>query len=247
MFGLPFGFLGAQGISSPLAIPNCDWWLDSELGVTVVSGKVSNWANQGSGGSNLDGGQSTSGIRPVYTASGGANNHAYLTFDGTDRLDVAHGMTGSGARTFVFVFKCDTLPHTGFSMLSAGSLTGTYETIVDLSTYKDISVVSGWIAGGTMFGYDFSLGTSATHYLLHTWDGVSPSTGSSYASMMDGTAKTILTSGAYGIATGGAIGARPDATFGFVGKLYAMMSWSRVISAPEQALVKAYCQGRWTL
>jgi hypothetical protein len=55
--------------------------LNSDLGTTIIGGKVSSWLDQSPNAYTVT--QPVAGNRPVYTASGGAGGHAYLTYPGT--------------------------------------------------------------------------------------------------------------------------------------------------------------------
>lgn len=65
----PFAAWARQGRSwIPRDDPGCFFWLRSDLGVTVATGKVSAWANQGSAGGSFT--QPTASKQPTYSASG---------------------------------------------------------------------------------------------------------------------------------------------------------------------------------
>ncbi len=246
MFGVPFGFFAPQGITSPLQLPGCQLWLRSDLGITTVTGNVSAWANQGTRGATMDAAQSTGANRPIYTASGGQNNLPYLTFDGSRLMTIGALDSGISPLTIMMVLKCRSLPGTGFSVYSIGG-PGTSEALLDFNTYKNVSYADGWPGGVTaMVGYDFSLGTSAVHYMLHTYDGVDTSTPGSYAGTQDSVTKSMVASGAYAISSTGALGARIGGTFASDIDLYELIILG-ALTGPQQALLNAYVKARYAL
>ncbi len=232
---------------SPLDIPDCKIWLRADLGLTLTSGNVSTWVNQGTIGSAGDATQGSAGLRPIPHASGGAlNSHPYLEFDGGRAMAWAYNVNNT-ARTALVVARISTLSGVGqtvyyiYDGVSAHS-----ELILDLNTYKKTSVIDHWTSGGTMFGHDDTLGTSG-HILYHEYDGSGQTTGD-YAFNFDGTDKTSSASGAYGApGMGSAIGFRPNATFILVGEIYEVLMWERVLTGGEKADLLAYAQDRYGL
>ena len=77
----------------PLQMPGCVLWMRADLGITLISGAGSGWANQASTGGSAT--QGTALSRPTWNATGfGTNSRPYFSFDGSnDYMD----LTGLGA------------------------------------------------------------------------------------------------------------------------------------------------------
>lgn len=65
----------------PQKVHGLKLWLRADSGITLVSGKVSAWADQSGNGFSLT--QSTAGLRPAFVASG-VGARASVSFDGAD-------------------------------------------------------------------------------------------------------------------------------------------------------------------
>ncbi len=82
---------------------------------------------------------------------------------------------------------------------------------------------------------------------VHTYDGSGQAT-SDYTGSLDGTTKTIVTSGAYGSgALTSSIGARSNASFISVIGLSEIAMWERVLNSTEQGQLAAYVAARYAL
>ncbi len=234
------------GITSPLQLSGCLCWLRSDLGITNSSG-VSAWANQGTAGSACDAAQSTAGLRPAYASSGGQNNRATVTFDGTDRLDWAADVFD--AKTWLIVVKLAATPGTGFTIYETFHIGVVAEMIVDLTTYQPTSFIDNYASGGlNMVGTADALGSATTRYLLHTYNDVDPNTPSSYTATLDGAAKTVVASSVYGsTAASSHIGSRHDNSFPLNGIIYEIIIYNRVLNSLEQAQLNLYAKNYYGL
>jgi hypothetical protein len=74
--GLGFGGVSAPAVWTPQKIAGALLWLRADLGVTLVAGGVSAWADQsGAGDTNRNALQSSAPARPTHTASDASYNH----------------------------------------------------------------------------------------------------------------------------------------------------------------------------
>lgn len=231
---------------TPRSLANCVVWLRADLGITTVSGAVSVWADQATGSAN-NATQTNAPSMPTYNASGGLNNAAYLTFTGSSALSWGY-VSPTGAHTIMVVMKLTTTNGGGHTAYVIYDGTHTSEMILDLSGYSNTSWVDGWSSGGgSMVGVNDVLGSASGHILLHTTDGLGNATGN-YTASLDGTSKTVVTSGAYGaVGTGSEIGARTTGAFTLVANLYEIVVYNRVLSSTEQGKLVAYAKARYGL
>lgn len=236
------------GITAPTDISGCVLWLRGDLGVTLTSSKVSTWANQGTAGSAGDATQTSAGLRPTQS-SGGLNGQTRIAFDATVALEWPYDV--NGASTTLVVVKLGSAPGTGFTIYALKDTSvpaKSAEMIADLNTYQPVSFTDDWTTTTGMVGIADSLGTSVGHAILHTFDGISSGLTSSYAANLDGTGKTVVSSGAYGgVGASGRIGARAAGTFALNGDLYEIVRYSRVLSGAEQTLLVSYATARYAL
>lgn len=227
----------------PTDIQGCQIWLRSDRGVRrsgISPSQITKWENQVSDFS-FTGTQGTSALQPTIVP--GVNGLPAIHFNSAafQMLTLSPNSAAYGRRTFVIVLKLTTEPHSGFSVISVANGAGTaaHEMIFDLATYSACSFIAD-AASGNMVGINDTLGTTTPHALLHTWDATT------YFASLDGTSKTVVTSGAYGAGTlTSAIGSRSDATFPFNGDLYEIIMWNRVLSAKEQDQVRDYLRLRY--
>lgn len=66
-------------------------WLDANIGVTIVGGKVSAWADQSGNGNSFS--QAVAGSRPTFNAAG-INGHPGVVFDGTIKQALSSAALG---------------------------------------------------------------------------------------------------------------------------------------------------------
>lgn len=228
----------------PRDVLGCQVWLRSDMGITTVSGAVSNWTNQGTLGSNGDASQTSAGIRPPYS-SGGLNGQPKLAF-------TAHALNWnyaqSGAKTVFVVIKLTAAAGTGYTVyeMFGNSLYG--EMIVDLNTYQPVSYVDDWSSVTAMSGHAGALGTTAGHVLMHTYNAGGSGTPGNYTATVEEAQKTIVGSGNYANTDGAShIGSRIPGAFSMSADLYEVIVYSRVLPIPESDQVNFYLKALYAL
>jgi hypothetical protein len=92
----------------PTDFQGCTLWLRADLGVTVVSGKVSRWEDQSGNGNHVTQGNASS--RPTFVANSAISaNRPGLTFSGSQNIDAASALfTGAARRSMLVVYKPST-------------------------------------------------------------------------------------------------------------------------------------------
>jgi len=127
--GYPSSFL-------PTSLSGLQWWLRADLGVTLVSGKVSAWADQsGIGDANRNATQSTAGQRPTYNASDSSfNNQATLSFSNAADSSLQTGTWSPSISDpyTLFVVGSDTNDGNEEFMLA---VSGTFRSLLLISNY----------------------------------------------------------------------------------------------------------------
>lgn len=78
-------------------------WLRADLGITLNGGVVETWSDQSGAGNHVT--QGTAANRPAYSAAGGANGRAMLSFDGTNDALVKASFTAALHYTAFAVFR----------------------------------------------------------------------------------------------------------------------------------------------
>jgi hypothetical protein len=166
--------VGGWGPWRPTRIPGCVLWLRADLGVTLVSGKVSAWADQSGMGNHFT--QATGADQMAYVAPAYNGHPALRHGDASDHMTAAAFFASGGEMTTFLVFKPSTLGST-YEITGAG---GTYGLISNFS----VGQVEWFNVGGTGDRYLLKyLPTDALHIatirqtngaaLQGWWDGVS--------------------------------------------------------------------------
>jgi hypothetical protein len=238
--------------SDPRTISGCQCWLRSDLGITLNGSTVSTWASQVSGVSG-NASQSFAPSQPVYSA--GINGRPKLAFDTARALVWSLSMTASAPKTIVVVAKLTSAGGGGYSLLTLKGGTQFSEVVVDLGGYKPICWVHDVGAAGNVnsSGIDDAMGTSSVRAILHTYNGVSSGTPSSYTATLDGVSKTVGASGPFGrLGTDqGSVGCRLSAggggTFPLNGDIYEIIVYNRVLTSGEQDQIWKYLKALYAL
>jgi hypothetical protein len=218
----------------PIPSLNLSLWLRSDVAVLDGSGNVSSWTDQSGNADNAT--QAVSGDRPVYTAAGGLNGQAKLTFNGAKWLVGSHSPVPAGIDRTVFVVAT---PTASFGMLL---------------TFKESTTLASFgLNGGTLVYADGvsvtdTIGSSPTiagHVLM--WSYV---VGNQVGFFLDGAAKVV--SGGVATSDGGAVdgyrvGGRADVSEYWNGDIYEVIVYSRLLSASEISAVKSYLSTRYAI
>lgn len=110
---------------APVDLAGCALWLRADKGITLNGSTVAAWANQGTLGGSFT--QGIAASQPTFSAAGGPNSRAALTFDGGDYLTSTLAASswaflhGNNSTAFV-VFRSTTNVTTHF-----GTLLSTYD------------------------------------------------------------------------------------------------------------------------
>lgn len=193
--------------------------------------------------------QTTGANQPTYASSGGLNNQAKITFVSGKQFVWDNKV--QAAQTMLVVLKLASTPGTGFTITAqVGYNTyGVYELIMDYlpGGYTPISFVAN--AGSPMRGHSIGLGSTVGHGFIWSFNGTGGAVDSSYYSTrLDGSSAALAVSGAYGsVNTVSSIGARDNGTFPFLGDLYEIAVWDRVLTADELDRLSTYVKGRYAL
>lgn len=215
------GVGGSRGQAfSPSQLSGLEFWMRSDLGITLAGSNVSDWADQSSNGRNWT--QGTAAARPQYFASGGINNRPYLLFDGIDDFFERTGLTLSGGMTLLLVFK--------LRSFTGGTAMGGF-TVGDLTTATDFEFVNfaGYTkynfacnyTGGTLSGpADPAFNTTDTQSWLITYNGAGSATPANYSLNVSGVSTAVIASGA-GVSPVAlrnviSLGRRPDTLVNFM-------------------------------
>lgn len=109
-----------SGIWTPRRFANLVQWLDAGRGVTLTSGKVSQWDDLSDNGNHCT--QSNAAIRPVMGST--LNNQATIEFTGGNNL--IHSLTVQPACTIAFVGVNDTPDNAQYQPIGSWSAGGTH-------------------------------------------------------------------------------------------------------------------------
>lgn len=110
---------------TPRRIQGCVLWLRADLGITLNGATVASWANQGTLGGSFT--QGTAASQPTFSATGGPNSKAGLSFDGGDWLtsDLAASawafLHSANSTVFVVWKTTSANPNAYFGVLSTAS------------------------------------------------------------------------------------------------------------------------------
>lgn len=243
----------------PRNISGCVSWLKSDSGVVLSGGTaVTNWVDIVSPGTN-DASQSSAGLQPVYTSSGGLNNKPYLTFDGTKGMQWSVTTPSSG-RTVIVVAKPSVAVPTNdgwrIVVLKHGTLADIL-TMINAAGWDHINVSSDITIGGanqTFFGSNTPAFDTLPHVWVYTYNGGGNLVGN-YAIDYDNSVLTLGAASPYNAATVGfgSIGAEITganavvATTGFKGDYYEIIVYNRVLTTNELTSLYRYLKHRYAL
>lgn len=237
----PFSFLGQLPPFLPTSISGCVLWLKSDLGITTAAGKVSAWADQSGAGIVPSYTQALAGSQPVYTANGGPNNVPYLTGALGTILSSGTTLLTAPGRTIVCAGKGY---NDGFGTAPLGTVF-TNKTAAQLYTVQCI------YTGGHRYLYsdasavnieDASL-PNATLFNPFVLDFNSNGNGSALNVFLNGGTVLPTTGGTVqneGGAAGSSVMGRADNGLqGWLGDMFEIIAYNRVLSGAELSLVRA--------
>lgn len=227
--GLQLG-AGELGVFTPKSIAGAVLWLRADLGVTLVSGKVSAWADQsGAGDANKNATQSNATLRPVVNATG-IGGKPVIEFAGAQELATgAWSANLPQPATWMYVVRATA---TGIAVVVDG-ISGAHRHLFtqSSSSFADINA-----------GNDI---TSAREF--HTTDRVVIGVFNGASSKLY-VSQATPTTGDTGTddATGAVIGAFTDGTsFPLTGYIAEIAAWSRALNATEVGQLNAYASARY--
>lgn len=116
------GMLSGGGRTPEPALQAAPRWYRADMGVTLVSGRVSNWANQGTEGAASDYSQGTAGLRPI---PGTLNGQTSIVFSSARPDSMTAAIPAYSAAHIFTIFKINTDPpavagSTGFDRSGTG-------------------------------------------------------------------------------------------------------------------------------
>lgn len=239
-FGPSFGpAFGQFTHFTPPDLPGLTRWFDAALGVTLVSGFVSEWADQSGNGE--DATQSTASQRPTVVASG-LNGHPVLRWPSTGNVELEVDLTFMAGSDF-----------TVYSVMQRSSnKTTNYFTGNVSGGVTNASLHIGW-STNTLFKFGFwgndsnvtvPAFTSATPVIgqftfsqtrgkeVQVFEG-----GVSYTVDMPAqtTPLTSVTSGRIGCAVGGT----------FFGDIAELLYWNRALTDAEEVVMNNYLANKY--
>lgn len=162
------------------------------------------------------------------------------------------------AKTVAFAGKLTALPGLGtfYSIVTLKFDTSNFSefTFLNLAGYKETAWRHDFAVGAAGVGVDGALNTNP-HVWLHTYNDGTNTLPASYTAQFDGTAQTIVATGAFGrIATDrGSIGARIDSTGAIRGGSGASMDlaeiviYNSVLSALDRQRIERYFADKYNL
>lgn len=185
--------------------------------------------------------QGSAGARPSLGTLGGGG--PAVVFDGTnDFLGHSDTLTLAGtAFTVALAYRVTALPAGSFGALCDFKLsTGTFDLLVmDLGGYTDLSFVKNT---GAMVGANAAYDTSA-HYLVITNDGAGVAA-ANWDLWVDGSPVTVINSGAAGVGSGTALGARAGGASYLACEIAAALVLDGEADGATVALVNTWLQGQ---
>lgn len=227
---------GGLGIGVPQPAPSafvpphlsgCVLWLRADMGITLVSGAVSAWADQSGSGNHVT--QGTAGSRPAYASNGGPNDAPYVQFDGTD--DHLHAAAFAlDQPTEIFVVATPS-PSRGAGAILDGEANG---SMLVRSNINAIVIDAGTELAAA--GVDVQLWGR----FRCLFDGVASEAQVGDAAAVTGDAGAADGDGLY-VGTDGGNAARGDPLIAEI------VIFNRELSAAERSLVNQYLKGRYAL
>jgi hypothetical protein len=207
----------------PVAIPGLAFRYRSDTG--VAPGSTFTWSDISGNGHNATQGSATS--PPTLVSSGGLHSLPYLQWGALTKLTATYSVVQP---TEVFCVVTTSSAASNQYMLDSGV---NVLIVRMLSGNGDVSVGGTEVVGSAVTqnagtALDAQLNGASSSIALN---GGTPVTGGSSSSDGSGT----ITIGGYGGGTG----------FGLQGAFYEIFAYSRILTAPERALVNTYLTGRY--
>lgn len=242
---------GTNPVTSPSAIPGVAFWLRSDLGITTVSGKVTQWNDQSGANIVANVAQATSANQFTYDATGGVN--------GLPRLQGSNGSQQMGSATSLFASGA---PRTVFCVCASTTVGGSLITFRTANPYCSLAaqvntsitpnywyVHSDGITINTQLNPPPSI--NAPSAITFTYTGGSAIFGMRVNGLQVEPASQVTSNvplstpdtGTAGLTVGG----RADQpTLGWQGDLYEFIVYSRILTEVEIRRVEAYIAARYS-
>lgn len=214
----------------PTSVSGCKLWLRADLGITLNAGNVSLWADQSGNGHNAS--ESTGAKQPAYFASGGALGQAYTLWT-ENSAQILLG-TLSISTPFSYYIVCD---YDGTGTNSYGfDLGGNTNALQCAGTSNQFNV------GVTASTVAFSGLSPNTPYAVLFKGSVGSST-----SVIHGFAPQSNASPPTSPMTQFSVGSYTGdlGVVGWGGKIYEVIVYDHVMTAPEDAQLQAYLTARY--
>lgn len=227
-YGVAATLLDFQG---PKSIQGITGWWRSDLGITTVTGNVSQWLDQSGAGHTIS--QATGANRPVYNASDAAfGGQPSLSFAGSQWLTTAAPVSFSQPNTILMAASAQNPASANTFLESNSDGSAARNDIFKRVTVNDFAIFAGSIL-------PFGTASDANpHAIAGVYNGASSS-----ISVDSSAAPVTGASGAeaWNMVQIGAIGG----TSGFTGSCAEVASWNRVLTTQEIALVFGYFGTRY--
>lgn len=213
------------GSSSPAFVPTDianAWWLEAGRGLSA--GPVTTWSDQGPNVHDAGG-----GVAPGWSASGGPNSLAAVTFDGTQYLDTGVAVTGGTNWTLFVVLKTTSLVAPQF-VVNVGGTTDGYAAALNFTAGKREIF-------GNALAIEDEGGSATTSWEAWTLQG----NGASQSMRVNGADVTIAPNDLSLHAPGAHtfVGSR-SGSFGFRGSLWLALAYPATLSPANVAKVEHY-------
>lgn len=234
----------------PADIANLKVWYDGDdLAYITKNGSnlVSAWLDKSGNGFDLA--QSTTGLKPTWTATA-LNGRAGITFGGGSVL-VGNSnpilATGTGHTIFavvkvaafttgfahVMMIKSDAVDTVSYGLSSTGGYADMFFGAP--STWFSYH----WSAGGTVIGTPYNMST--------TYNGSGAGTSGNFVAYSNTVSQSISADGGHGVTTVPNLVGAYDATgaFGFNGPILEIIDYSRLLTSGERATINSYLSTKW--
>lgn len=246
-------FASSNSYSSfnPLTLPNCVLWLRSDLGITTVTGNVSQWNDQSTAGNNAT--QATGANRPSYN-TGGVNGRPYLSGNGGTTAFMSGSSISSITQATVVAVSSYTSNGTAapcpFATLVANGVNSGISLLYVPATPAFIGRIEPSGGPGVVdASFSGTLDTSLHQHIV-TASGTGATVTSTY--YQDGVQKATnngpSTSGGLNTGLQYSVGAiNQSATDVWGGNYYEFLVYSRVLSTAEIASLHKYAQALYSI
>lgn len=235
----PMGFYVKASAFTPLSIANCSLWLRADLGVT--GSPVTQWADQSGAGNTV----ATNGASPTFTASNASfNNQPTIDFNGTTQglsRGGVNGWVGSTAYTFLVAYRLTGGSVVFRSIFQVGQSAANprYQYLF----WDNSNRVNAQAGNGIAL---WTVGVPFSTVQTMTWDGTNG--GASIKLYAD--AGLVASANASGTPVTNpamiGIGAAADVAGRLMaGSIAEIVGYTRVLTAPELALVQGYMSTRY--